>query len=288
MSHAATSSPTPIRSRSKPLPHNVTYRPRPTQRTPITPRGRAALKSDDSFSFLPNFHSIVLVDDKPSMTDSQRNMTIASVARLAEVVSDFDPDGLDVYLVNTPDRAARGFVTPWQVFNWFGNTRPVNGESIGMGRMLQRVLGPYLKRLSKGRALKPLNITVITNGDEDNDWDNAETVLLKAVRKLSELSADPAQILITFFQVGRDLDGKAALEHLEEVTCGDPELRNLAYGFPLSDFLDGVDMIKKTRMCYNRSIDGGFVGGGVRYIHTYKLPMLLGELELIGRQAAAA
>ena len=98
--------------------------------------------------------------------------------------------------------------------------RPLGGTPTGT--RLNQILKPYISELAESlerqahgheATVKPLNIIVITDGVPSDD---VESVIVSAARKLDGMSAEPWQVGVQFFQVGREPEARAMLTDLDD------------------------------------------------------------------------
>lgn len=80
-------------------------------------------------------------------------------------------------------------------------------------------------------TVKPLNIIVITDGVPSDD---VESVIVSAARKLDNMSAEPWQIGIQFFQVGREPEARDMLTELDDALSGEYHIRDMVDTVPWS------------------------------------------------------
>ena len=230
----------------------------------VTPYSPADLQTtmqtgDDSpYAFLRTFDTIFLIDDSGSMAGRSWRETAAALAAIAPICTAHDPDGIDVYFLNhrNPYSAHGGYTnitTPAAVQNLFENVRPLGGTPTGT--RLNSILKPYvveladsLERQAHGHetTLKPLNIIVITDGVPSDD---VESVIVSAARKLDSMSAEPWQVGIQFFQVGREPEARDMLTELDDALSGEYHIRDMVDTVPWSgqdgdDGLTGQGLLK--------------------------------------------
>ena len=265
----STPSPTPRSMRDRPSsrqmdptnPHSTTTptrRPQPAEPPPAySPRdasNAAAVAStiaappsandaDTRYAFLSKFDTIFLIDDSGSMAGSLWRETAAALSAITPICTAYDADGIDVYFFNhrnpNATNLARGYTnitTPDMVEQIFRTVRP--GGSTPTGQRLQDIMKPYLAELPDSiersahghpSELKPLNIIVITDGAASDD---PETVIVNAAKKLDGYNADPWQIGIQFFQVGKDPEAADDLEALDDALAKEHKVRDMVDTVP--------------------------------------------------------
>ncbi|OAP56168.1 hypothetical protein AYL99_09347 [Fonsecaea erecta] len=211
--------------------------------------------ADDSpYAFLRTFDTIFLIDDSGSMAGRSWRETSAALAAIAPICTAHDPDGIDVYFLNHRNPHTAGglggytnITTTATVQSLFQNVRPLGGTPTGT--RLNQILKPYLSELSDSlerqsrnsneaeAPVKPLNIIVITDGVPSDD---VESVIVHAARKLDALSAEPWQVGIQFFQVGREPEARDMLCELDDTLSAEYHIRDMVDTVPWSGE-DGED-----------------------------------------------
>ncbi|KIW89954.1 uncharacterized protein Z519_09384 [Cladophialophora bantiana CBS 173.52] len=198
--------------------------------------------ADDSpYAFLRTFDTIFLIDDSGSMAGRSWRETSAALAAIAPICTAHDPDGIDVYFLNhrNPHTNQGGYTnitTTTAVQSLFQNVRPLGGTPTGT--RLNQILKPYLYELADSlerqahgheATVKPLNIIVITDGVPSDD---VESVIVSAARKLDGVSAEPWQVGIQFFQVGREPEARDMLRELDDTLSGEYHIRDMVDTVP--------------------------------------------------------
>jgi len=199
---------------------------------------------DSPYAFLRTFDTIFLIDDSGSMAGRSWRETSAALAAIAPVCTAHDPDGIDVYFLNhrNPQGTNQGgytnITTTSAVQNLFNVVRPLGGTPTGT--RLNNILKPYLVELADSLerqahghepTLKPLNIIVITDGVPSDD---VESVIVQAARKLDAMSAEPWQVGIQFFQVGREPEAREMLTDLDDALSESYHIRDMVDTVPWS------------------------------------------------------
>jgi uncharacterized protein YegL len=188
---------------------------------------------NDPFAFLSSFDTVFLLDDSGSMAGRSWRETAAALRAIAPVCTAHDADGIDLYFLNhaahDPARFRR-LTSAAAVERAFAAVGAPRGGT-PTGARLHALLQPYLARYeaavaaagpgdaaaAAARAVKPLNIVVITDGVPTDD---VEGVLLAAARRLDRLDAPAWQVGVQFFQVGNEPGAAAALQDLDDGLTG--------------------------------------------------------------------
>lgn len=184
---------------------------------------------EDPHAFLSTFDTVFLIDDSGSMAGASWRETRDVLRSIAPVCAAHDADGVDVYFLNTRNRApgsdnAGGFLnirSADAVNRLFETVRP--HAATPTGTRLQHIIAPYMKKFTEAAAahggdaeaagVKPMNIIVVTDGVPTDD---PESVLLKFAKKLDQLDAPPYQLGVQFFQVGNEPGAREALMELDD------------------------------------------------------------------------
>jgi hypothetical protein len=209
--------------------------------------------TDSPYAFLANFDTIFLIDDSSSMAGRNWAETSNALRSITPICTAHDIDGIDIYFLNHRNPNAKStcgaytnLTTPADVENIFRAVRPWGITPTG-GR-LNDILKPYLKQLKqsinkqawmkqvwKKQAVvpvKPLNIIVITDGVPSDD---VEGVIVNTAKKLDKYEADPWQVGIQFFQVGRDLEATGNLTDLDDTLSKQHDIRDMVDTVPWSE-----------------------------------------------------
>jgi uncharacterized protein YegL len=217
----------------------------PANSVPFSPADLSTTQTgDDSpYAFLRTFDTIFLIDDSGSMAGRSWRETSSALAAIAPICTAHDPDGIDVYFLNhrNPHSANGGYTnitTTAAVQSLFQNVRPLGGTPTGT--RLNQILKPYLVELADSlerqahghdATVKPLNIIVITDGVPSDD---VESVIVSAARKLDSMSAEPWQVGVQFFQVGREPEARDMLRELDDALSGEYHIRDMVDTVPWS------------------------------------------------------
>ncbi|OCT50187.1 von Willebrand factor [Cladophialophora carrionii] len=198
---------------------------------------------DSPYAFLRTFDTIFLIDDSGSMAGRSWRETSSALAAIAPICTAHDPDGIDVYFLNhrNPHSTHGGYTnltTPGAVQSLFQNVRPLGGTPTGT--RLNQILKPYLAELADSlerqahghdATVKPLNMIVITDGVPSDD---VESVIVSAARKLDSMAAEPWQVGVQFFQVGREPEARDMLQELDDALSGEYHIRDMVDTVPWS------------------------------------------------------
>lgn len=196
---------------------------------------------DSPYSFLSEFDTVFLIDDSGSMAGRSWRETSAAIAAIAPICTTYDADGIDIYFLNhrSPNSSIGGYthVTTTEVVQTlFQRVRPLGGTPTGT--RLNHILKPYLaevaesmERQAHGReaTVKPLNIIVITDGVPTDD---VESVIVTAAKKLDSFGAEPWQVGIQFFQVGREPEAAENLRELDDALSEQYHIRDMVDTVP--------------------------------------------------------
>ena len=203
-----------------------------TTRTDMTFRSAQVRSSNinASLSILSQVRTVILVDDSGSMCErghsswgssdwgsSSRFETRWQQARcllagIAPLVATHNPYGIDLHFLNRTDFLA-GLYTSQAVEAAFDSDRPGGGTLTG--QRVNDILDAYMATLRYYRALMPLNLIVITDGEAQD-----ETLLHHAIEehvtKIVQRGFPAHQFGVEFLQVGDDERATRHLEKLEE------------------------------------------------------------------------
>lgn len=254
------SSPDPIaNSRARnmasehPFPASAPTRRPPTDAPPpysppsnsATVPGPVQTTSDSPYSFLTQFDTVFLIDDSGSMAGRSWRETSAALSAITPICTAHDADGIDIYFLNhnntlpgSKSGAYSNITTTAGVQDIFKSVRPLGGTPTGT--RLNHILKPYLSSVEESierRAhghdapVKPLNIIVITDGVPSDD---VESVIVQAAKRLDALNAEPWQVGIQFFQVGREPEAAEDLRDLDDALSGEHGIRDIVDTVPWS------------------------------------------------------
>ena len=241
----------------------------PPARDTIIP-GAMAVSSDSPYAFLTQFDTVFLIDDSGSMAGRSWRETTAALSAITPICTTHDANGIDIYFLNHRNTHAGGtlggyenITTTSAVENIFKSVRPLGGTPTGT--RLNQILKPYLSELensieqeSHGHepTVKPLNIIVITDGVPSDD---VESVIVNAAKKLDSYSAEPWQVGIQFFQVGREPEAAEDLQDLDDALSGNHGVRDMVDTVPWTGddghALTANELLKVVLGSVNRKLD---------------------------------
>ena len=182
-----------------------------------------------SLSVLSQVRTVILVDDSGSMADrghsswgtsnwggsrfeSRWQQARCLLAGIAPLVAVHNPYGIDLHFLNRTDFLA-GLYTPQAVEAAFDSDSPGGGTPTG--QRVNDILDAYMATLRYYRALMPLNLIVLTDGEAQD-----ETLLHHAIEehvtKIVHRGFPAHQFGVEFLQVGDDERATRHLEKLEE------------------------------------------------------------------------
>lgn len=179
--------------------------------------------TQDPYAALSRFDTVFLIDDSGSMSGSNWSQTSAALAAIVPVCTAYDSDGVDIHFLNN-SRPHYGVRSAGDVMQIFSSVSPFGTTPTGarLGDLLQKYLSAY----KKNRAIKPLNIICITDG-EPTDPAKLEKAIVKAAKELDVLDARDRQVGIQFFQVGSDESATEALEELDNSLVEEHGVRDM-------------------------------------------------------------
>ena len=202
-----------------------------------------AASADSPYAFLTQFDTIFLIDDSGSMAGRSWRETQAALSAVAPICTTHDADGIDIYFLNHRNTMAgsnlggyTNITTAAAVSNIFQTVRPLGGTPTGT--RLNQILKPYLAEVENSiereahghdATVKPLNIIVITDGVPSDD---VESVIVNAAKKLDAFGAEPWQVGIQFFQVGREPEAAEDLRDLDDALSGAHGVRDMVDTVP--------------------------------------------------------
>ncbi|RVD88301.1 uncharacterized protein DFL_002490 [Arthrobotrys flagrans] len=209
--------------------------------------------SDDRYSFLAEFDTILLVDDSGSMAGGRWRDTANAVSALAELVTRYDTDGIDVHFLNARGRC--NMTKPQEIMGLFRATKPQGGTPLA--KALDNILKPYLGVYARDpEHCKPINIIVITDGEPTDD---PESTIIQYATRLDKLEAAPRQVGIQFVQIGNEPGATEYLKYLDDVLYEDSKTRDMVDTVPWMGVSGPEWLLKATlgavcrrydRMCY--------------------------------------
>lgn len=214
---------------------------------PITQNRHA----DSPYAFLRDFDTVFVIDDSGSMAGRCWRETADALAAITPICTEQDVDGIDIYFLNHKNSHAtdslggfKNVTSVSAVQEIFRNVLPGGGTPTGS--RLHKLLKPYVEDVVKAiqsharyEVPKPCNIIVITDGCANDD---PESVIVQAAKKLDQIGAEPWQVGIQFFQVGRDADAAKELRELDDALSGKYGIRDMVDTVPW----DGVGDVALT------------------------------------------
>jgi hypothetical protein len=204
------------------------------QNTHAATSARATTEEEDPYDFLRTFDTVFLIDDSSSMLGPSWRETAEALGIIAPICTQRDADGIDIYFLNHPG-IYKNTTSASDIIRIFKTVKPSGATPTG--QRLNKILKDYLRRYKKDKTIKPMNIIVITDGVPSDD---VESPIISAAGKLDEMDADPWQIGIQFFQVGKERD---AAKHLQTLDDG---LVNIALNHGKGSIRDIVDTVPFT------------------------------------------
>jgi hypothetical protein len=168
-----------------------------------------------AYQALCRFDTVFLIDDSPSMSKGDRwKQTKDTLAAIAPVCTERDPDGIDIHFLNDT-RKHNGVKTGNEVMRIFSRVSPAKWGGTPTGKRLGDLLQSYMDEFRRdGQKTKPLNIICITDG-EPTDPTRLEQELVDCAKELDSRQAQERQIGVQFIQVGDDKRATDALETLD-------------------------------------------------------------------------
>jgi von Willebrand factor type A domain len=229
-----------------------------------------AVASDSPYAFLTQFDTVFLIDDSGSMAGRSWRETQAALSAITPICTAHDANGIDIYFLNHRNQHATSnlggytnITTTAAVENIFQTVRPLGGTPTGT--RLNQILKPYLAEVENSiereghgheATTKPLNIIVITDGVPSDD---VESVVVSAAKKLDAYGAEPWQLGIQFFQVGREPEAADDLRDLDDALSGAHGIRDIVDTVPWigddSQVLTGDGLLKAVLGAVVRKLD---------------------------------
>jgi uncharacterized protein YegL len=192
---------------------------------------------------LADFDTVFLIDDSGSMAGRSWRETKEALRSIAPICTQYDADGIDIFFLNHRNPNAsdslRGYTNVTSeaaVEQIFTNVQPLGGTPTGT--RLNQILKLYRSQLENSMerqahghdaTVKPLNIIVITDGASSDD---VESVIVNHAKKLDKYDAEPWQVGIQFFQVGREPGAAAHLQELDDTLSGSHGVRDMVDTVP--------------------------------------------------------
>ncbi|KAJ4479014.1 hypothetical protein J3R30DRAFT_3473321 [Lentinula aciculospora] len=180
---------------------------------------------ENAYEILRKFNTVILVDDSYSMLGSRwRESYLPSyhfkagnaLSQIAEIASQFDDDGIDIYFLNSQEYGCN-MKSSEKVLSLFDRVQP--SGATWLGQRLDCLLREYLNGLEEAKAtkqlkkIKPTNYVVLTDGRPDDQLD-LEKSIVDVARRLDQGNYPLTQVGIQLVQIGRS---KKATEFLKEL-----------------------------------------------------------------------
>ncbi|KAH8622717.1 hypothetical protein IG631_22466 [Alternaria alternata] len=166
----------------------------------------------DAYCFLQSVKTVFLIDDCGSMSHRLWEETGKALEMLLQFFIESGSDGVDIYFLNHPDSSHYKNVTSAGTFmEIFHAVQPSGGTPTG--QRLNNILESYLQRFEEDNTIKPMNIIAIM---DEVPSDDVESVVTSATGRLDALRADPRQIGIQFFEVGKQCSALEPIQKLHD------------------------------------------------------------------------
>ena len=228
------------------------------------------VSADSPYSFLTQFDTIFLIDDSGSMAGRSWRETSAALSAITPICTAHDANGIDIFFLNHRNALAgsnlggyTNITSTAAVDDIFKNVRPLGGTPTGT--RLNQILKPYLAELANDiekqahgheSTVKPINIIVITDGVPSDD---VESVIVTAAKKLDSYGAEPWQVGIQFFQVGREPEAAEDLRDLDDALSGQHGIRDIVDTVPWTgdegQTLSAAGLLKVVLGSVNKRLD---------------------------------
>jgi len=207
---------------------------------------------NEGFSQLALFDTVFVIDDTGSMqlpadsseshtaeTKSRWDILTRSLQYIANIAAEYDPDGVDIHFLVSDHLNETNIASGQEVLNLLSQ---VNLDEGGGGTyfepVLASILGPYVanyeeyfqqirKKLKVARP-KPLNVIVLTDGQDDEE-DATEDTLVHIAGQLDKMNAPKSQVGIQFLQVGDDPEATEYLDRLDNDLKTKHNIRDVSY-----------------------------------------------------------
>ncbi|GAB1523707.1 VWA domain-containing protein [Rhizoctonia solani] len=172
-------------------------------------------RTENALEVLREYDIVFLVDDSGSMAGSRWNEASTALAGVAGIASQYDPDGIDIYFLNS-QAGGPHMQTPGEVTKLFQDVQPWGPTPTG--RRLDMLLTDYINKIDYARSTggvypKPVNFIVITDGVPTDD---PREVIIRAARRLDANNVLLSQVGIQFIQVGDDSGASRALKEMDD------------------------------------------------------------------------
>ncbi|KAF7975640.1 hypothetical protein HWV62_9087 [Athelia sp. TMB] len=208
----------------------------------------------DMLGMLKAYDTVFIVDDSSSMQEENRwSEAGKALSRLAALVAPYDPDGIDLHFLNSPQYVtgarARDIESAFQL------VKPSGGTPIG--RVLDVLLGQYMDTAEEAKANglgsgKPANFIIITDGEPT---DSPEDVILEIAHRLDVGRFPLSQLGIQFVQVGTSSIARKYLKSLDDTLMPKYGIRDIVDTTPYNGRLTAEMLLKIAVGGINRRVD---------------------------------
>ena len=163
---------------------------------------------------LKRFDTIFLVDDSASMDGPRWRLAREALTAVVDRAVRYDTNGVDIRFLNDKDHRGDNLKTAAQVMHLFDRVRPEGVTP--MEEAIDDELNGYMVRYKeRGRAMKKLNLIVLTDG-EPNEDDDVEGMIVRYAEELDRERAKTNQVGIQFVQIGDDRKAARFLKMLDD------------------------------------------------------------------------
>ncbi|MBW0552084.1 hypothetical protein O181_091799 [Austropuccinia psidii MF-1] len=213
--------------------------------------------SEDLFSMLSRYDTVILVDDSGSMEmfwDETRDALIGVVQKAVQ----YDSDGIDLFFFND-HRYVSNCNSSDQVKQIFSQVLP--RRSTPTLNSIKKVLDPYLNRLHQAKlqnnlhSIKPLNLVILTDGAPDRGQD-PEPLIVEKARWLDTNRLPLNQVGLSFVQIGNDREASQHLKRLDDDLKTKYKIRDYVDCTPYQNCITSDFILKALIGGINRKIDG--------------------------------
>lgn len=214
--------------------------------------------SEDKYSFLSTFDTVILIDDSGSMAGHSWKAVSQALTTIAPIVTQHDSDGIDLYFSNHKYQEIKE-KTGSREGNMVAKICRARASGSAMnGARIQNIPKPYISKyegyLGANKSVGDLK-TAVTDGLSPDD---IESVLTQLATERGPFSPHGC---VKYIQSGNDALGKNELK----------ELDNNSSGGGIRDLLDSVTWKSyPTIVSFLGSFKNGFVGHNVNeFLGTY-------------------
>lgn len=189
------------------------------------------------FEQLARFDTVFVIDDTGSMQlpvslsetstpdcKSRWDVLTKSLQFIANIAGEYDKDGIDIHFLISSHLDRTNVASGQEALNLLAEVDLEQGVGGSYFEpILAEILGPYVanyeefydlsKKRMKATQPKPLNIIVLTDGQDDEE-DATEDLLVGIAKQLNEFNAPRHQVRIQFLQVGDDPEATEYLKRL--------------------------------------------------------------------------